>query len=538
VAPRTRFRPALCLVAGLALSGAAAGTAGAGAVDASAAATARVPRFADVTPASGLPARGQTSGAVLVDLDGDGLRDLLLGRHARVPEAYRNLGHCRFARLPDWGAGIDIFDHHATLVDDLDGDGIPDLYFVVGAHRGEGIGNNALHPGPRGDAADLARSWGVQDPFGRGRGALLLDVAADGSRDLLVFNYRTAPRAYALRPSGPMRDRVRELFGLPSAEDAVVAEVMGRGEPSGDARRRGEYVHDLWPQDLDGDGRADYLTLGVPPVRILRFADGVARPDLPALPSEACIPAPVAGAWGDFDGDGQPDLYLVYGEDDAPSHFARPRRNRLLLGRAGRFTDANDSRLALAGAGVACATADLDNDGTSDLVVLQSRRETWQSRTRILLNTGRGRCVEPPDASPVAADTPGLADGILAADFDADGDLDLLVLLGAIGPADRGGGVRLYRNDLASGHWLNVRLEPRDRRLLWGARVAVVIAGDRRQTRQYWPCQVHGSAFPEPLHFGLGGAARIDSLTVFWPEGGWTTRTEIAVDQDLVVRQP
>lgn len=63
--PRMRFRPALCLVAGLALSGAAAGTAGAGAADASAAATARAPRFADVTPASGLPARGQTSGAAL-----------------------------------------------------------------------------------------------------------------------------------------------------------------------------------------------------------------------------------------------------------------------------------------------------------------------------------------------------------------------------------------------------------------------------------------------------------------------------------------
>ncbi len=533
MAPRTGLPRAICLTAGLALGGgAAAGPAAAPAPPAPS------PRFADVTHASGLPVRGQTSGAVLVDLDGDGLRDLLLGRHGRVPEAYRNLGRCRFARLPGWGAGIDIFDHHATLVDDLDGDGAADLYFVVGAHRGEGIGNNALHPGPRGDTADLAPAWGVQDPFGRGRGALLVDVAGDGGRDLLVLNYRTAPRAYALRPPGPMRDRAGALFGLPPAGDAAVAEVAGRGEPSGAARRRGEYVHDLWPQDLDDDGRADYLALGVPPVRILRGADGVARPDLPALPPEACVPSPVAGAWGDFDGDGRPDLYLVYGEDDAPSHFAAPRRNRLLLGRAGRFTDAADSAAALAGAGVACAAGDLDNDGAIDLVVLQTRRATQRSRTRILLNGGDGRCAEPPVASPVAADTPGLGDGVLAADLDADGDLDLLVLVGAIGPADPGGGVRVYRNDLASGHWLDVRPEPRGRRLPWGTRVAVVVAGGRRQARQCWPCQVHGSAFPAPLHFGLGRAARIDSLRVRWPGGGETVLRGIAADREIVVRQP
>lgn len=525
MAPRVPWRSVLGLAAVLALSAPGASSPQTG-------------RFTDVTPASGLPERGQTSGAVLVDLDGDGRRDLLLGRHGRLPEAYRNLGGCRFARLAGWGVGIDIFDHHATLVDDLDGDGRPDLYLVVGAHRGEGIGNNALLPGARGDAADVASGWGVQDPFGRGRGALLLDVAADGSRDLLVMNYRTAPRAFVLRPPGPSRDRAGELFGVEPAGDAAVAACRDRGEPSGEARRRAEYLQELRPQDLDGDGRPDYLALGVPPTRILRFAAGVARPDLAALPPEACIPAPVDGAWGDFDGDGRPDLCLVYGEDDAPSHFARSRGTRLLLGRGARFADVTDSLLALDGAGVACATADLDNDGETDLIVLQARGETRQCRLRLLLNTGRGRCVPLPAAVFPGGALPGLADGILVADLDADGDLDLLALAGAIGPDDAGGGVRLYRNELAVGHRLDVRLEPRDHRLPWGARVTVVAAGGVRQTRQSWPSQVRGSAFPEPLHFGLGVATRVDSLTVCWPGGGRSSLAGIAADQELVVRQP
>jgi hypothetical protein len=33
----------------------------------------------------------------------------------------------RCDRLPEWGAQIRILDHHATLVDDLDGDGTPDF---------------------------------------------------------------------------------------------------------------------------------------------------------------------------------------------------------------------------------------------------------------------------------------------------------------------------------------------------------------------------------------------------------------------------
>lgn len=482
-------------------------------------------RFVEVTAATGLPALGQTSGAALVDLDGDGRLDLLLGRHAELPAAYRNLGQLRFARLDGWGEPLEVFDHHATLVEDLDGDGRPDFYFVVGAHRGEGLGCNALALSSEGFAGDAAGRWGVQDRFGRGRGVLALDLDGDGALELLALNHRTAPRAYRLAPlSAPAIDRAGELFGVPPADDAGLGAALAHGEPTSELRQRTAFLTALHPQDLDEDGRPDFLALGAPPVRILRYQAGAYRLDPAALPPEAYVPAPAAAAWGDFDGDGLADLYLAGNDADAASPFGGPRRNHLLLRRQEAFVPAPDSLLTIDGSGVACAAEDLDNDGRLDLAVLQANRSRANSRLRLFHNRGQAGFAA---AAPLAEE-PGLGEGLLVADLDGDGDLDILALMGAIGIGDPGGGIRLYRNEQEGGRWLDVVLTGSPAST-YGATVEVT-AGQLVQRRQYWPRVVCGSAFPAPLHFGLGGAGKVDRVVVRWPSGERTVRRGLAVD--------
>ena len=130
-------------------------------------------------------------------------------------------------------------------------------------------------------------------------------------------------------------------------------------------------------------------------------------------------------------------------------------------------------------------------------------------------------------ASPLAEE-PGLGEGLVIADLDGDGDLDILALMGAIGIGDPGGGVRLYRNEQEGGRWLDVVLTGSPAST-YGATVEVT-AGQLVQRRQYWPRVVCGSAFAAPLHFGLGGAGKVDRVVVRWPSGERTVRRGLAVD--------
>ncbi len=126
-------------------------------------------------------------------------------------------------------------------------------------------------------------------------------------------------------------------------------------------------------------------------------------------------------AWGDYDGDGDPDLYVV--------NFAGPiggkpdpsGGNRLFRNDGGKFVDV--TKIAgvgdLAGFGMGASFADYDGDGDVDLYV------TNMGPNRLYCNQGDGTFED------VAAQA-GVADslwstGVAWGDFDRDGDLDFYV---------------------------------------------------------------------------------------------------------------
>ncbi len=481
-------------------------------------------RFVDVSSEAGLPLAGATTGVVFVDLNGDGSRDLLIGRHSGAPRAFQNRGACQFEPVPGWRLDLGEFDHHATVADHLDGDGILDFYLVAGAHRGEGVGANVFFSSAAGELVDVAVEWGVSDPFGRGRGGVLLDPDGDGSPDLFVLNFRTAPRCFAMGAGPPAVDTAELRLGVPAADDEAIA--------AGAPRTRAEFVVSLLPTDLDRDGRTEFLALGGGlPIKILRTDGDGARVDVAAIPPAAYLPEPRGAVWGDFDGDGQQDLFLVYGADDEPSHFDLERRNRLLLRRGDGFEDHTPPVLTDEGRGVHCAAADLDNDGNLDLAVLRTRRDHRESR--LLLYRNRGGDAIDFEAAREFGPYAGIADGLLASDIDADGDLDLVVLNGAVDTDSADGGVRLLKNTSRRHHTLLISFDTTPgERLPYGA-VVTVTAGGRTQVRQFWPTQVGGSAFRDRMHIGLGPATRVESLHVVWPDGRELRLADIAADRTI-----
>ncbi len=131
-------------------------------------------------------------------------------------------------------------------------------------------------------------------------------------------------------------------------------------------------------------------------------------------------------AWGDYDGDGFPDLFLVNESGPltlTPDEVQRsPARGTLFHNNGdGTFADVTDAAgLDVRGWGMAAAWGDYDGDGRLDLFV------TRYGTNLLFHNDGHGRFAEVTDQAGLGA-IDGFWTGASWADYDRDGDLDLYV---------------------------------------------------------------------------------------------------------------
>ena len=162
------------------------------------------------------------------------------------------------------------------------------------------------------------------------------------------------------------------------------------------------------------------------------------------------------------------------------------------------------------------------------------------NRTPCFRNEGDGTFTDLPPWASGANDT-GFGRGAAYGDFDGDGCLDLyLVNIGEL--EGRPGVARLFRNNCATGNnWLIVRtvgtVGTRSNRDGIGAAIAVTAMGStQRRTVTAGSSQMSQNMLA--AHFGLGAAARVDTLPVRWPSGRSSSLTNLAANQVLVVTEP
>jgi len=129
-------------------------------------------------------------------------------------------------------------------------------------------------------------------------------------------------------------------------------------------------------------------------------------------------------AWGDFDGDGDWDLYLVNMPSTALAEGqgrAAESANRLYRNDGGEFVDVTVSAgvADAGGVGMGASFADYDADGDADLYV------TNRGKNRLYRNLGDGRFEDVAEQAGVA--DPLWSTGATWGDFDRDGQLDLYV---------------------------------------------------------------------------------------------------------------
>ncbi|MBW2386777.1 MAG: ASPIC/UnbV domain-containing protein, partial [Deltaproteobacteria bacterium] len=178
-------------------------------------------------------------------------------------------------------------------------------------------------------------------------------------------------------------------------------------------------------------------------------------------------------------------------------------------------------QIALDLVGWGTAFVDFDNDGWLDLFVangstLQQRDSPSQlvpMHPHLYWNRGPDEgFFEVGAEAGLRTSPPGVGRGAAFADYDADGDADLLIVR-------HGGGVRLLRNDTPGGHWVGFKLRARSGHPSGIGTRIVVRVDDRAYLREAGAGPSYLSQNYSDVLFGLGEATRVEGVEVTWPGG-------------------
>jgi hypothetical protein len=238
----------------------------------------------------------------------------------------------------------------------------------------------------------------------------------------------------------------------------------------------------------------------------------------------------MGNAVGDYDNDGDLDWFVS-------SIYCLPFKigNRLYRNDNGLFADATGSAGVANGSwGWGATMQDFNNDGFLDIFHVNGWRYPsgctfTPDPCRLFRNNGNSTFSE--IAASVNADDPNEGRGVVAFDYDRDGDLDLFL-------ANNQGPAVLLRNDGLTANWLDVKLVgPSPNVDQVGARVRVTI-GAVTQLRELRCGSNFLSNDPVEAHFGLGAAATVNTLQVTWTDGTVTTLNNVAANQRLVLTHP
>ncbi len=245
-------------------------------------------------------------------------------------------------------------------------------------------------------------------------------------------------------------------------------------------------------------------------------------------------------AWGDYDNDGDLDIYLTnYGSGNRlfrnepldPFDPFDTDRVFTAIGSAAGVADTGNGR--------GLSWIDFDNDGDLDLYLVNyddgvntADNVLWRNDGVDVGNPDGWLFTDVTDA--LLADDGGQGATAAWGDFDLDGDLDA-----ALANWDAAHSNRLFRNDQATGnHWLHVSLRGHaSNSFALGARVRIV-AGGASIARELHGGEGYLSQNSHMLEFGLGAATFVDTLEIRWPSGLVQTVTGLAVDQWTQFNEP
>jgi hypothetical protein len=519
-------------------------------------------RFADVTAASGITFEHAVSpdkkylyesmsgGVLLLDYDQDGWLDIYFtnSQSVAMPMAgqkangalYHNNHDGTFTDLTE-KAGVGFpCSAMGGAVGDYNNDGWPDILLTCQ----EGL--VLLRNNRNGTFTDVTKQAHLTDPQWA-TGAAFGDYDGDGFVDLMVTRYvdfdpKNPPQfgvgATCHYRGIPVQCGPRGMKGLADSlyhnnGDGTFTDVSASAGVDDVSRYYGLGV--IW-SDLNDDGRPDLFVADDSTPNYLYRNDGKGRFTNVSFISGTAVNGEGAEAAGmgiaacDYNHSGRFSLVLTTFEDQAATLY----RNDGGM----NFTDVSFASGIAAPTikflkwGIGCE--DFDNDGWPDILIVNghvypqvdslSAGAKYQERKIVLRNNGKGSFQ---DVSEQAGPPILLAEasrGAAFGDLNNDGRIDVVV-------ENIDGKPMILRNTSTDkNHWLTLRLSGRhSNRLAIGAKVKVS-AGAIQQVGEVRSGGSYLSQNDLRLHFGLGGATKVERVEVRWPSGNTDVYRDINAD--------
>jgi hypothetical protein len=507
-------------------------------------------RFTDVTSQAGIQFQHNSgafggkflpetlgSGCAFLDYDRDGWQDILLINgadwpgHNRIDQKknrttlrlYHNNGDGTFTDVTS-RAGLDVELYGmGVAVGDYNNDGFPDILITC-------VGQNRLFRNTgKGTFVDVTNASGLGKREGFSTSALWFDYDRDGLLDLFVCNYvkwspehdvfcsldgkhksYCTPEAYRGATCWLFHNRGNGTF-----EDVTAASGIFDSSSKSLGVALFDDNHDGWP-DL-------VVANDTQPNKLYRnqhdgtFKDVAVEVGL-AFSAEGKARAGMGVDVADFDNSGTLGVAITNFDNEMIGLYRMTGKT---------FEDiAPQAGVGLASRnslGFGCSFLDVNLDGWLDFAVANGHIDETVRNIRgnvgyaqppqLFMNSGRGTFHDVANEVGGGFDHPKVGRGLAYADFDRDGDLDLLITTNN-GPA------YLYRNDqLAGNRSIRFRLVgTKSNRDAIGAAVHV-FAGGLTQSRMVKGGSSYLSQSELPVTFGLEKRDRVDRVVIDWPSG-------------------
>ena len=494
------------------------------------------------------------SGAAFFDYDGDGWQDISLagggrwsdsGGSAMGSEAqqevlplrlYRNLGDGTFSEvteavgLAEFGGVREVYGLGIAAAD-YDGDGDLDIYLSA-------LAENLLFRNEGGVFVEVGREAGVAGEAVWSSSPIFFDADRDGDLDLYVGNYVAwspetdiycsldgvnkaycTPETYEGVPGRFYRNHGGGTF---ADETAAAGFLPAAGKTLGVTEL--DFNRDGWPDLMvANDTQPDYLYVNN---RDGTFSERGALSGV-AYDENGKARAGMGVDAGIVDSTGQASVFVGNFSSEMIGVY-RHLHDGLFIDRAALSQIGRPSLMTLT---FALFLADFDLDTDLDLFAanghVQPEIETvqdnvgYEEKPHLFLNRGDGTFEDVAPALGGVLAEEFVARGAAAADYDRDGDMDVLMV-------ENGGGAQLWRNGLLENGvvgagdnpvFLRVMLEGSASNREGLSSSVEVVLGDLRMERRVRTGSSYLSQSELPVTFGLGERLAADSLIVRWSSG-------------------